>query len=79
LKNKYKTFKEYIWERKRYERYSKIYKNIDRGELRYYVYTIIKEENNTFWWLTKIKGLFAPNNPQVLEELLNTSNYILKI
>ena len=78
LKNKYKAFKEYIWERKRYERYSKIYKNIDRGELRYYVYTIIKEENNTFWWLTKIKGLFAPNNPQVLEELLNTSNIYLK-
>ena len=78
LKKRYKEFKDYIWYRKRYERYSYHGKNINSGELRNYIYTIIKEENNTFWWLTKIKGVFAPNNPQALEDLLNSPNIYLK-
>ena len=31
-----------------------------------------------FWWLTQIQGVFAPNNPVLLEELLNNKNIVLK-
>ena len=43
-----------------------------------YIYIILKEEQNVHWWLTKIKGLFAPNNPILLQDLLNNKNISLK-
>ena len=39
---------------------------------------MLKEENNTFWCLTKIKGVFAPNNPEIVQELLNNPNIKVK-
>ena len=78
MKNKYKEFKNYIWERKRYDKDSWASKNIPSSVLFSYIYVIVKEEKNIFWWLTKIKGAFAPNNPALLEELLNNTNIILK-
>ena len=53
-------------------------KNIGIGPIGWYVYIILKEEKNTFWWLTKIKGIFAPNNPEALHELLNNKNILEK-
>lgn len=78
MRDKYKEFKDYIWNKKSYDRYSSKSKNINRYELMKYSYTIIKEEKNTFWWLTKIKGAFAPNNPEILEEILNNPKINIK-
>ena len=78
MKNKYKEFKNYVWNRKRYDKNSNAFKNIRSWELFSYSYIIVKEEKNVFWWLTKIKGAFAPNNPALLEELLNNTNIALK-
>ena len=78
LKRKYAEFKEYIWNQKRYDKYSSKGKNIRPGDLRYYVYIILKEEKNTYWWLTRIKGVFVPHNPALLEELLNNKNISVK-
>ena len=78
LKIKYEEFKEYIWHQKSYDRDSTAKKNIKRWDLFSYIYIILKEEKNIHWWLTKIKGLFAPNNPVLLEELLNNKNISLK-
>ena len=74
MKNKYYVFREYIRNRKSYDKDSRYSKNINYRDLRSYAYIILKEENNTFWWLTKIEGAFAPNNSEVLQELLNNSN-----
>ena len=74
MKNKYYVFREYIRNRKSYDKDSRYSKNINYRDLRSYAYIILKEENNTFWWLTKIEGAFAPNNSQVLQELLNNPN-----
>ena len=74
MKNKYYVFREYIRNRKSYDKDSRYSKNINYRDLRSYAYIILKEENNTFWWLTKIEGAFAPNNSEVLQELLNNPN-----
>ena len=74
MKNKYYVFRDYIRKRKSYDKDSRYSKNINYRDLRSYAYIILKEENNTFWWLTKIEGAFAPNNSEVLQELLNNSN-----
>ena len=74
MKNKYYVFRDYIRNRKSYDKDSRYSKNINYRDLRSYAYIILKEENNTFWWLTKIEGAFAPNNSQVLQELLNNPN-----
>ena len=74
MKNKYYVFRDYIRKRKSYDKDSRYSKNINYRDLRSYAYIILKEENNTFWWLTKIEGAFAPNNSQVLQELLNNPN-----
>ena len=74
MKNKYYVFRDYIRKRKSYDIDSRYSKNINYRDLRSYAYIILKEENNTFWWLTKIEGAFAPNNSEVLQELLNNSN-----
>ena len=78
MKNNYKKFKSYIWNKNSYDSSSSAWPNINRDDLSYYVYIIIKEEKNTFWWLTKIKGVFAPNNQIILEELLNNTSISLK-
>ena len=74
MKNKYYVFRDYIRKRKSYDKDSRYSKNINYRDLRSYAYIILKEENNTFWWLTKIEGAFAPNNSEVLQELLNNPN-----
>ena len=74
MKNKYYVFRDYIRNRKSYDKDSRYSKNINYRDLRSYAYIILKEENNTFWWLTKIEGAFAPNNSEVLQELLNNPN-----
>ena len=74
MKNKYYVFRDYIRKRNSYDKDSRYSKNINYRDLRSYAYIILKEENNTFWWLTKIEGAFAPNNSEVLQELLNNSN-----
>ena len=74
MKNKYYVFRDYIRKRKSYDKDSRYSKNINYRDLRSYAYIILKEENNTFWWLTKIEGVFAPNNSEVLQELLNNPN-----
>ena len=74
MKNKYYVFRDYIRKRKSYDIDSRYSKNINYRDLRSYAYIILKEENNTFWWLTKIEGAFAPNNSEVLQELLNNPN-----
>lgn len=78
MKNKYEEFKSYVWNSKNYYSRSSHSKNLNHGDLHYYSYIITKVEKNAFWWLTKIKGVFAPNNPTILEELLNDSNIELK-
>ena len=78
MKNRYNEFKSYIWNQKSYDIYSHSSKNIDLVELRDYSYIVLKEEKNAFWWLTKIKEVFCPNNPALLEELLNNKNIVLK-
>ena len=78
METRYEVFKSYVWSQKRYDLNSNYSKNIDFVELRDYVYIIIKEEKNINWWLTKIKDLFAPNNPKLLEELINNKNIVLK-
>ena len=74
MKNKYYVFRDYIRKRKSYDKDSRYSKNINYRDLRSYAYIILKEENNTFWWLTKIEGAFAPNNSEVLQELINNPN-----
>ena len=78
LKKRYLEFRDFIRNRGDYDKYSKEGKNIDIDELKSYVYTMVKEENNTFWWLTKIKGVFAPHNPEIVQELLNNPNITVK-
>ena len=76
LKDKFLKFKSYILKRKYYD------KNLKNSNylpsVFNYIYIMVKEEKNVFWWLTKIKGAFVPNNPILLEELLNNPNIILK-
>jgi len=78
MKYKYEEFKSYVWNSKNYDTSSSYSKNLNHGDLHYYSYIITKVEKNSFWWLTKIKGVFAPNNPTILEELLNDSKIELK-
>ena len=78
MKYKYEEFKSYVWDSKNYDTSSSYSKNLNHGDLHYYSYIITKVEKNSFWWLTKIKGVFAPNNPTILEELLNDSKIELK-
>jgi len=78
MKYKYEEFKSYVWDSKNYDTSSSYSKNLNHGDLHYYSYIITKVEENSFWWLTKIKGVFAPNNPTILEELLNDSKIELK-
>ena len=73
-KKKYFEFKDFVWSQKKYDPSSSSPKNIGIGPIGWYVYIILKEEKNTFWWLTKIKGVFAPNNPELLQELLDNKN-----
>ena len=75
MKNKWIEFKNKVWNTKTYKN-NKNY--ITEQDLRYYNYIMIKEEKNIYWWLTRIKGLFAPNNPEVLQDLLNNSHILLK-
>ena len=75
MKNKWIEFKKKVWNTKTYKN-NKNY--ITEQDLRYYNYIMIKEEKNIYWWLTRIKGLFAPNNPEVLQDLLNNSHILLK-
>ena len=75
---KWKNHKKLIWDLKKYNDKIDDSRFIKRDELCYYCYVVVKEEKNVFWWLTKIKGLFAPNNPKMLEELLNNDHIVLK-
>ena len=74
--DKYKEFISFVRNAKNYDSSSSDSKNLK--DLWYYSYIITKVEKNAFWWLTKIKGVFAPNNPAILEVLLNDSNVELK-
>ena len=78
LAKKYLEFKDFVWSEKKYDPGSSSSKNIPMWKLGWYVYIILKVEKNTFWWLTKIKGVFAPNNPEVLQELLDNKNISTK-
>ena len=78
LKKKYLEFKDFVWSQKKYDRRSTSPKNIGMWDLGWYIYIILKVEKNTFWWLTKIKGVFAPNNPEALQELLDNKNISTK-
>ena len=76
LKDKFLKFKSYVWEKKYYDKDSKDPNHLPALFL--YIYIMLKEEKNFFWWLTKIKGVFVPNNPILLDELLNNPNITLK-
>ena len=78
MKKRFLEFRDYIKARRDYDKYSHEEKNIDIEELKRYVYIMVKEEANTFWWLNKIKGAFAPNNPDMEQELLNNRNITVK-
>ena len=55
MKKKYSEFKDFFWSQKKYDINSHDSRNLDLWALTYYPYVIFKEENNTYWWLTKIK------------------------
>ena len=75
---KWKEHKKLIWDLKYYKDNIKDSRFINIDKMRNYNNVIIKEEKNVFWWLTKIEGLFAPNNPILLKEILNNNHILLK-
>ena len=78
MRKKWKEHKQLIWDLKSYSDNIKNEKFINSQEINYYCYIIVNEEKNVYWWLTKIKGLFAPNNPKMLDELINNKHILLK-
>ena len=78
LKDKFLKFKSYVLKRKYYDKNKNLKNSNYLPSVFNYIYIMVKEEKNVFWWLTKIKGVFVPNNPILLDELLNNPNITLK-
>lgn len=78
MKKKWNIYKKFIWERKEYNDKIKDSRFIGRYEIVQYCFIWAREEKNIYWWLNKINGLFAPNCPQALQDVLNTPHIYLK-
>ena len=73
MKKKWIEFKNNITKYKKYNR-----KFINEKEIIEYNYIMVKEEKNVFYWINKINGTMAPNNKEILKEILNLPSIKLK-
>ncbi len=74
MKKNWIEFKNNITKYKKYDR--QLF--INESEIIEYNYIIVKEEKNVFYWINKINGTMAINNPEMLKEILNLSSIKLK-